>query len=45
MKMVAKVGNMKNTALDKEYILLEKDGIEVYVNTNMELGVRLKKCL
>jgi hypothetical protein len=41
--MVAKVGDKK--ALDKEYILLEKDGIEIYVNTNMELGVRLKKCL
>jgi hypothetical protein len=40
--MVAKVG--KEYALDKEYVLLEKDGIEVYVNTNMEIRGRLKKC-
>ena len=40
--MIAKVGN-KN-ALDKEYVLLEKDGIEVYVDTNMNLHARLKKC-
>ena len=39
--MTAKVGN-KN-ALDKEYVLLVKDGIEVYVNTNMELHARLVK--
>ena len=39
--MTAKVGN-KN-ALDKEYVLLVKDGIEVYVNTNMELRARLVK--
>jgi hypothetical protein len=40
--MTAKVGH-KN-ALDKEYILFEKDGIEVYVNINMEVRGRLKKC-
>jgi hypothetical protein len=40
--MTAKVG--KKNAVDKEYILFEKDGIEIYVNTNMELHGRLKKC-
>ena len=40
--MVAKVGD-KN-ALDAEYAIIEKDGIEVYVNTNMEIRARLKKC-
>ena len=39
--MTAKVG--ENKALDKEYTLLIKDGIEVYVNTNMELHARLVK--
>lgn len=41
MTLTAKVGN--KTALDQEYILLEKNGIEVYVDTNMDLHVRLKK--
>ena len=41
--MTAKVGEEKGEALDKEYVLLVKDGIEVYVNTNMELHVRLVK--
>ena len=40
--MTAIVG--EETALDKEYILLTKDGIEVYVNTNMEISARLIKC-
>ena len=40
--MVAKVGN--KDALDKEYVIIETDGIEVYVNTNMELHARLKTC-
>ena len=40
--MTAKVGN--KDALDKEYVIIEKDGIEVYVNTNMELYARLKRC-
>lgn len=42
MVLTAKVGD--KTALDKEYVLLEKSGIEIYVNTNMELGAKLKKC-
>ena len=41
MTITAKVGN--KTALDKDYVLLEKSGIEVYVNTNMDLHARLKK--
>ena len=40
--MTAKVGN--KTALEKEYILFEKDGIEIYVDTNMEIHARLTKC-
>jgi hypothetical protein len=40
--MIAKIGN--KTALDKEYVLLEKDGIELYVDTNMDLHARLKRC-
>ena len=39
--MVAKIG--EKAALDKEYVLLVKDGIEVYVDTNMELHARLVK--
>ena len=41
MTLTAKVGS--NDALDKEYVLLVKDGIEVYVDTNMEIHARLKK--
>ena len=43
MTLIAKVGEEKGEALDKEYVLLVKDGIEVYVNTNMELHARLVK--
>lgn len=40
--MAAIVG--EETALDKEYVLLLKDGIEVYVDINMEVHARLIKC-
>ena len=43
MTLIAKVGEEKGEALDKKYILLEKSGIEVYVDTNMELHARLVK--
>ena len=41
--MDAKVGEEKGEALDKEYVLIVKDGIEVYVDINMELRARLIK--
>ena len=37
----AKVGKKDEKALDNEYVLFVKKGLEIYVNKNMELHVRL----
>jgi hypothetical protein len=39
--MIAKVG--KDKALETEIVMVDKDGLEIYVNTNMEVHARMKK--